>query len=220
MNRLIIICEGETELEFCKNILKPYFLSKNIEISYPKIKHSNGGIVSWSVLKKQLLNHLLKEKCYVTLFIDLYGIKDSYKYPSWEESKTIVDKNKRIGVLEQAMLDDIPEKYKRFFIPYIQLHEFEVLLFYDFNTFENNIPSRSFVGREELEEVLAKFPNSEMINETITNSPSHRLKRIISGYDKVLYSYCIASEIGLANIRSKCTRFDMWIERLERISFE
>lgn len=44
MNRLIIVCEGETEQEFCKDVLASYFREKNIYIEYPTIKHSNGGI--------------------------------------------------------------------------------------------------------------------------------------------------------------------------------
>ena len=54
MKRLIIVCEGPTEQEFCKDVLCPYFQSKGIILEYPTIKHSNGGIVSWATLKKQL----------------------------------------------------------------------------------------------------------------------------------------------------------------------
>lgn len=43
MSRLIIVCEGETEQEFCKDVLAPHFLSKGIYMEYPTIKHSNGG---------------------------------------------------------------------------------------------------------------------------------------------------------------------------------
>ena len=34
MNRLIIVCEGETEQEFCKDVLASYFREKNIYIEY------------------------------------------------------------------------------------------------------------------------------------------------------------------------------------------
>ena len=34
MNRLIIVCEGETEQEFGKDVLASYFREKNIYIEY------------------------------------------------------------------------------------------------------------------------------------------------------------------------------------------
>lgn len=52
MKRIIIICEGHTEKEFCKTVLASYFQSKNIYIQTPLIKKSKGGIVKWEELKK------------------------------------------------------------------------------------------------------------------------------------------------------------------------
>ena len=70
MNRLIIVCEGETEQEFCKDVLASYFREKNIYIEYPTIKHSNGGIVPWATLKRQLINHLHEGEVSVSMLID------------------------------------------------------------------------------------------------------------------------------------------------------
>ena len=78
MKRMIVICEGPTEQEFCKDVLTNYFITKNISIECPTIKHSNGGIVSWNTLKKQIIMHLNEGDCFVTLLIDYYRIKDSY----------------------------------------------------------------------------------------------------------------------------------------------
>lgn len=50
MKRLIIICEGATEQAFCNDVLRDYFLTKDILIEAPTIKHSNGGIVAWDTL--------------------------------------------------------------------------------------------------------------------------------------------------------------------------
>ena len=36
-----------------------------------------------------------------------------------------------------------------------------------------------------------------MINDGVETSPSHRLERIISGYEKVVYGCCLAEAIGL-----------------------
>lgn len=60
MKRIIIICEGPTEVEFCKTVLAPYFQKSEIYIQAPLIKKSGGGIVSWDILKNNLSNMLTK----------------------------------------------------------------------------------------------------------------------------------------------------------------
>ena len=67
MQRVIIICEGETEQEFCKDVLVNHFQNRDIFIQTPLIKKSGGGIVKWSILKKQIENHLNKKYfCIIT----------------------------------------------------------------------------------------------------------------------------------------------------------
>ena len=87
MKRIIIVCEGETEQEFCKDILHPYFLSRNLHIQAPTIKKSGGGIVAWKTLQNQIENHLKQDpSAYITTFIDYYGINGKLKFPKWEEA--------------------------------------------------------------------------------------------------------------------------------------
>ncbi|MDR2679515.1 MAG: DUF4276 family protein [Tannerella sp.] len=76
MKRVIVICEGHTEREFCQKTLYNYFLKKNIAITAVLIKKSNGGIVKWKFLKEQIENHLKEDhEVYVTLLYDkiVYG---------------------------------------------------------------------------------------------------------------------------------------------------
>ena len=54
MKRLVIVCEGETEQAFCNDVLRSHFLSKDIQLEAPTIKHSNGGIVAWDTLRNRL----------------------------------------------------------------------------------------------------------------------------------------------------------------------
>ena len=131
MKRLIIVCEGPTEQEFCKDVLCPYFQSKGIILEYPTIKHSNGGIVSWATLKKQLHNHLYEGNTIVSMLIDFYRIKDSYSFPGWMEAKQINEISEKMKFLFDEMKKDIDSDLRSRFIPYIQIHEFEALLFSD-----------------------------------------------------------------------------------------
>ena len=214
MKRLIIICEGQTEVEFCKNVLLKHFSIKEIVIYSPLIKKSGGGIVPWSTLKKQIELHLKEKDVFVTTFIDYYGIPDKYNYPNWQESKKIVDKNLRMDFLEQAMQDAI--NHKRY-IPYIQLHEFEGLLFNNIEVFDQNFNSTELNTRQEIVQILSTYPNPELINDNPKSIPSKRLEKLISGYSKIVFGTIIAEEIGLTNMRRKSPRFHNWINTLENI---
>jgi predicted ATPase len=180
MQRIIIICEGYTEQEFCNKTLLPHFAMREIDVKAPRTKKSNGGIANWSALKEQIENHLKQDPaCSVSLFIDYYGIYAEHNFPAWEEASKIADKNDRLSYLEQKMKDDIDEKLRYRFIPYMQLREFEGLLFNDINIFHEQIPAADLVGLPELQSAFDQFTNPEMINSTRDNAPSKRLQRII-----------------------------------------
>ncbi|MDR0603835.1 MAG: DUF4276 family protein [Bacteroidales bacterium] len=218
MKRIIIICEGITEQEFCKKSLSAYFNAKQIDIQYPLIKKSNGGIVKWNGLKKQIENHLKQDRtAYVTTLIDYYGIYQRYNFPRWEESLAIVDKDERMNFLEQEMYNDIDTQLNNRFIPYIQLHEFEGLLFNNISIFRQQFTEAELIGLKELEETISDFPNPEMINDNPNTAPSKRLGRIIKGYNKIVYGNILAETIGLQNIRNKSPRFNAWINKIENV---
>lgn len=218
MIRVIIICEGETERLFCNDILSPYFIPKGIQIQLPLIKKSMGGIVKWSELKKQIEMHLKSDtKAYVTTFIDYYGLYKKYKFPSWEEAESEPNKVKRMEILESGMSDAIPKSLSHRFIPNIQLHEFEGLLFNNIDVFYQQIPKNELVGIDELQQIFEQYDNPEMINNNWDTSPSHRLERIVLGYDKVIYGNLLAEAIGLEKMRAKSPRFNKWLNQLEQI---
>ena len=136
MKRIIIICEGPTEKEFCEKVLAPYLWQYEIHIQTPLIKVSGGGIVSWDYLKKQAETHLKESSSvFVSTLIDYYGLYQKYNFPKWEEGDKIYDINDRMAFLEEAMKKDISNSLQHRFIPYLQLHEFEALLFIDLQTF-------------------------------------------------------------------------------------
>ena len=214
MKRVIIICEGETEREFCKNVLAPHLIPHDIFLQAPLIKRSMGGVVRWSILKKEIETHLLEPNVIVSTFIDYYGLYQKHSFPRWAEGETIVDKNSRMDFLENAMKEDIADNVRHRYIPYMQLHEFESLLFNDIQLFYNQVPEAELVGRTELERTFADYDNPEMINNNRETSPSHRLKRIIKGYNKPLYGHYFAEAIGINQIRLKSPRFNQWVEKI------
>ncbi len=215
MKRIIIICEGETEREFCTKLLAPIFAEKEIYIQAPLIKKSMGGIVKWYELKKQILMHLKSDTtATVTTLIDYYGLYKKYQFPGWDESLNIMDKNLRMNFLEHEMLRDIDKHLRVRYYPYIQLHEFEGLLFNDLRYFKEQIPKNELIDEKALDVIFKTYTNPEMINNQRDTSPSHRLQKIIAGYNKLVYGVILAEAIGIENIRLKCPRFNNWLFQL------
>lgn len=217
MKKLIIICEGITEELFGKKILKEHFKYLNIEAEFPLISHSSGGIVKWTHLQSQIENTLaIDPYCFTTTFIDYYGIATHHKFPKWEISLSEIDKSRKMSILENGMLENIPADLQNRFIPYIQLHEFEALVFSEYASFENyyEASEANFVN---LKIICNSNPNPETINNSRLTAPSKRLEDNIRRYDKKTHGIDICEMIGLPKIRAKCPRFNEWITKLENI---
>jgi hypothetical protein len=146
--------------------------------------------------------------------IDYYGITSKHSFPQWEGAQQEPDIYKRMAILEQGMKENVEEELRSRFIPYIQLHEFEGLLFSNIDVYERVIPKGDLVGVEELKQTAATFDNPELINNSPETSPSHRLERIVRGYNKVVYGNYLVESIGLNKIRECCPRFNQWIASL------
>lgn len=218
MKRIIIICEGPTEKEFCTDVLQPHLTPKNIQLQLPLIKKSGGGIVAWSVLKKQIESHLKSDtSAVVTTLIDYYGILKKYEYPSWSQAQLNPNKVKRMDILEQGMFDEIAQDISSRFIPYIQLHEFEGLLFTDYSVFVRNFLPHEIVNKNDFQAIFKQYPNPEDINNSPATAPSIRLEQHLIGYNKIVYGASLAQETGLQQIRNKCPRFNNWISKIETL---
>lgn len=120
-------------------------------------------------------------------------------------------------ILEAGMRMAISDNLRNRFLPYLQLHEFEGLLFNDINIFYEQIPAADLVNLNELQSIFQQYDNPEMINNNIETSPSHRLMRIISGYNKIVYGDILAESIGLERMMQKSPRFKEWILKLSKL---
>ena len=118
------------------------------------------------------------------------------------------DKIEQIQSLEAAINEAIDDR--RFF-SYIQLHEFEDLLFSSNKGFE-------YYFSEELAaktaSIISSYDTPEDINTSPEGAPSKRLLAIKSDYNKVLEGNLIALEIGIKSILEKCPRFAEWIKTI------
>lgn len=215
---LQIIVEGKTEKEFVEKILYPYFFNNfrisNIRtITLETSKGYKGGNTKYSIFRNHVIRLLSgKETMMVTSLIDFYRLPNDF--PNYEKSKTIKDPVKRVEEIEKACYEDISDKR---FLPYFQLHEFEALLFSSIDEF-NKIFDLKKGQIQSLEYIVKEFPNPELINQGGNTAPSKRLEKIFDGYQKSLHGIWLADEIGIEKMRSKCPRFNKWVnEIIQRI---
>jgi hypothetical protein len=192
-----------------------HFQDKGVSLHAPLIKKTAGGIVNWRDLKKQIENHLKHEpSAIVSTLIDFYGIHAKHKFPAFGDIAK--DNATKLDNMQKGMLRDIQNNLQYRFIPYIQLHEFEALVFCSLDVLKANFaPAEAdFVA---LETIMNTFSNPEDINNSRETAPSKRLEKHIKGYHKITYGVGLTQSIGLVTLRQKCPRFNAWIQSLESI---
>jgi len=211
MRRLYIIVEGYTEKDFVSQTLAPYFQSLGIYNISPILirtsKTGKGGFVNYEHLKNNVKRLLSSEKeVIVSTFVDFFRIPTSM--PKYEESMRLNADSDKVGSLELGMFESIDDTR---FIPYIQLHEFEALLFSSNKGFEEYCEESV---HKQTKAVVDSYENPEDINSSPETAPSKRLLKINPDYDKVVEGNLIALEVGIDRMLKKCPRFREWVEIL------
>jgi len=210
MKRLYIVVEGQTEEEFIKKVLAPYLLLQGILCVTPVAIHrahgARGGMVSYEPLKNDVLR-LLREgdAPIVSTLIDFFRCPDTPGEEVWNKA---TNHQQEVELREQEIGRDIGSRH---FIPYIQLHEFEALLFSSDVGFNGRFSPKE---TDELSKIVGDYPNPEEINSSPEGAPSKRILAIVPTYDKVLHGGSIANAIGIGTILERCPRFRAWVERL------
>ncbi|MBQ5925856.1 MAG: DUF4276 family protein [Paludibacteraceae bacterium] len=212
MKRLYIVVEGATEEGFVKTMLQPYFASCGVYAVYPILIHTSklgrGGFVSYNHLENTV-RPLLKSQgddVIVTTFVDFFRIPTNM--PQYAQCMCAQSNKERIVELERCLGEDIND---RRFVPYIQLHEFEALLF------SSNDGFKMYFTDEQAERtsmIVEDFDNPEDINSSPEMAPSKRILKIKDNYNKPLEGNLIALEIGINKILERCPRFASWVNDL------
>lgn len=217
MKRIILVVEGDTEKEFVDKVLSPHLYSKGLQsVSCFKIKHTKGGLTKYSHFKTDLINCVYENDVVISSLIDFYAIPKDF--PKYDEAASIVNRAERLTFLEGAIKADIEKEQGKQFpnlLPYIQLHEFEALVFTSIEGIRA-LYSSNEANFIELERIIGIYPNPEDINDSPQTAPSKRLKdnQLIKGYSKVNDGIMIIEEIGINSILKKCPRFSSWVETL------
>ena len=120
--------------------------------------------------------------------------------------------------IQQAFADDIANTR---FIPYIQLHEYEALVFANLDYLEAEYQATPKLHRKIdmlRKELEAKHNNPELIN-TIKAPSKHIISALegLHNYNKPKIGSAVAAKIGIPNLKEICKHFSIWINVLEQL---
>ncbi len=220
--RVNVTTEGQTEEKFVKKTLADYLGRNNISVTARSVltskdrkKSYRGGLVSYEKAKKDILTWLKEDNHsnvkFTTMF-DLYALPDDF--PGFNKSKGKADPYEKVKIIEEALSKDIND---RRFMPYIQLHEFEALLF----SKPSELACEYFDKEREIDEfekILEKSGNPELIDDGKETAPSKRIISLIPEYkgNKTNVAPDIVDIIGMDYLKEKCRHFRDWINKLEK----
>jgi hypothetical protein len=220
MTRVHVICEGQTEETFVNELLGPHLHAFNVFTQAALVGKpgQKGGNVTTDRMARDVRLRLTHDKhAWCTTFFDYYGLAADFagkpaaeKMPSFSKKADIIETALRAHILT---LTD--ETAIRRFIPYVQMYEFEGLLFSDPNQMATGLYTRAI--NDKLTTIRSLFATPEEINNHVTTAPSKRIQDVFPGYDKQLGGILAALAVGLPKIRQECRRFDGWVRQLESI---
>ncbi len=226
MVRLYLFAEGKTEETFADVLLKPHLAGRGVYLhGIIQVAHARkrgkvhrGGGRGYEPMRNDIRRFLAQEKSrdvYFTTMIDLYAIHAGF--PSLVESDGLRnDPFARVEALEQAFAGDIGDPR---FVPYIQLHEFEAVLFCDPGGFQLHY-EKCDRQVERLRAIADAHESPELIDDGPQTAPSKRIIAEFPDYEaaKPVVGPEVAEQIGLETIRSKCPHFASWLSRLEGLA--
>jgi len=221
---VIVLCEGQTEREFCRSLISPFLFAAGISLAgtlVGKPGRKRGGIQEWETYRSEVLR-LAKERDrrHVCVMVDYYSMPSSWPGRERANTKRIATRGR---IVEESLVADLSAEIGARFHPCVQLHEFESLLFVDPKRTAMSIATGGGLGSHDHVRLGAQLaairsgcgPSVEHIDDSPATAPSKRLLSVIPGYDKVAWGVTAASDIGVAALRGGCPWLDRWLTRLE-----
>ena len=224
MSRVVVVCEGETEEEFVRDVLAPGFYGVGLYLEPQMVETSpghRGGALNYDRVKRHLRNTLLQKSApVVTTLFDLYKLDK--RFPGYEQSRAIPDLAQKLDLLRRELHADVvaaascqPGR----FIPYIQPYEFEALLFSDVPTLTRVEPGWQ-TAADALAAARAAAESPEHINDRPETKPAAHLERELNNpsYRKRRHGPIAAQKIGLAKIEAECAFFAAWLAQIRGLA--
>lgn len=210
--------EGQTEERFVKDILAPVLVADGVLVTASilgKPGHK-GGRVNYQRVRNDIITHLKQDQgAYCSTLVDYYGLGKGFP----EKNPTMTaEANARSA--EQLLLTDICNEIPGFrpdrrLLPYIQVYEFEGLLFSDPRELANAIGMPGLAP--DFQRIRDPVKTPEDINDGKETAPSKRLLTAYPRYSKVLHGASAAAAVGIDAILRECPRFRTWLESLKHL---
>jgi hypothetical protein len=224
MTRVVVICEGQTEETFVRDVLEPHFSPSGLYLNGQTIETSpghRGGALNYERVKSQLRNTLRQKSApVVTTFFDLYRL--DRRFPGFHSAMAKGSIEEKVSALNSALAADVvalAECDPVRFIPHIQPHEFEALLFSDVTTLAG--VERGWAGSAvELTTIRQQADTPEHINDQPETKPAAHLERLLKSprFSKVVHGPIAASRMGLPRIERECLHFAAWLQRIRAVA--
>ncbi len=220
MTRVYLVVEGQTEESFVNNVIAPVLWPRQIYV-YPVLfggPGHKGGNPKYARVKKDVLKQLKQDQsAYCSTFLDFYGLGSDF--PGMPFPENLQNANKVIQI-EQAVKADIVAEIPDLrpdirFLPYLQLHEYEGLLFSDPAAFASGIAQPHLASQ--LQTIRNRYATPEDINDDPNRAPSKQVLGVYPKYRKVLDGTLAAQAVGLSRMRQECQHFRRWLEQLESL---
>ncbi len=217
MTRVHVVVEGPTEESFVNDALAPALWARQVYL-YPivlGVRGHKGGNPNYARVQKDVLRQLKEDRsAYCSTMLDFYGLGRGFPGMPLPANLSNLDKVVRI---EQALMADIVGRIPDLrpdirFVPYLQLHEYEGLLFSDPEAFANGIYKPNLA--EHFRTIRNEFPTPEDIDDDPSTAPSKRVLKLHLSYSKRLDGPQAAQAVGIETMRRECPHFRAWIERL------
>ena len=225
MSEVVAIVEGQTEQTFVSNHLAAHLGGLGITIwaVLSGKSRKQGGVRRWESAKGDILR-TLKERRYVTTMFDFYAMPNDW--PGRLEASRLPYEQRGTHVeqrIMQAIAEEVGDRFDvRQLIPYVQVHEFEALLFADVAKMAEALapvcahPEDRLVSK--FRQMVEAAGPPEAINDHYETCPSRRIAGVVSGYNKVAFGPTIVGRIGLDVLRAGCPHFGQWLGRLEALA--
>jgi len=223
MKRVCIICEGQTEETFVREVLAPNFYELNLSLTGQTVATSpgkKGGALNYARIKRDIERTLKqKDQPFVTTLIDLYKLGTDF--PSYVDIDGI-QLTEKLSLLTNSWHEDIvntTECDPNRFLPYIQAHEFEALLFSDIDGI-TRVNKNWEKATEELNDIKNNAQSPEYINDKPETKPAAHLERLLKypSYRKLRHGSIAMKNVGLTAMERDCKFFAQWIENIRKLS--
>ncbi len=217
---VVVLTEGRTEQTFIKQLLAPYMGNLGVYLTPVQLDKpgQRGGDVRFVRAKNDIGRYLKqRSETYVSLLIDYYGIGSDW--PGLETIKPGAPPSDIAAAICTATQEYIDAEFADFgadvrFVPHIAVHEFEALLFSEPETLARFIQ----VNQKHVDEIIEECGEPEAIDNSPHSAPSKRIEKLYRRFKKTSTGIAIAQEIGIEQMRLKCSVFDDWLDRLESLA--